>query len=208
MALSSWREWRVNHSSMSVPRCIQQTPVTSFHIRNAATTREDVMAVTLDRTRSVTPLVQSPSRERNGVVSPDGRWLAYEADSSGQFEIWVRPYPATSAAQWQVTTGGGTRPLWMPREQELVYVAPNGALMSVAVPLGSSWGQTTPKLLVKEGYYTNPLDPIRTYDISEDGQRFLLIKPDTSSQRDAAASGGLVVVLNWVEDLKRLAPLE
>ena len=147
----------------------------------APATREDVMAVTLDRTRSVTPLVQSPSRERNGVVSPDGRWLAYESDSSGQFEIWVRPYPAVGTAQWQVTTGGGTRPLWMPRGQELLYIAPGGEVMGVAVPSGSSWGSTTPKLLVKDGYITNPLDPIRTYDVSADGQRFLLIKPDTSS---------------------------
>jgi hypothetical protein len=174
----------------------------------APTTREDVMAVTLDRTRSVTPLVQSPSRERNGVVSPDGRWLAYESDSSGQFEIWVRPYPAVSTGQWQVTTGGGTRPLWMPRGQELVYIAPSGAVMSIAVPSGSSWEPTTPKLLIREGYYTNPLDPIRTYDISADGQRFLLIKPDTSSQQAAAASSTLIVVLNWVEELETLAPLK
>ena len=58
--------------------------------------------------------------------------------------------------------GGGKRPLWVPREQELVYVAPSGAVMSLAVPPGPSWGPTTPKLLVKDGYYTNPLDLIRT----------------------------------------------
>jgi serine/threonine-protein kinase len=172
------------------------------------TTREDVMAVTLDRARSVTTLVRSPARERNGVVSGDGRWLAYESDSSGRFEIWVRPYPAVGAAQWQVTTGGGTRPLWMPRGQELVYVAPSGALMSLPVPSGSSWGAMTPKQLIKDGYFTNPVDSLRTYDISPDGQRFLLIKPDTTSQQAATPSGGVVVVLNWVEELERLAPLK
>jgi serine/threonine-protein kinase len=174
----------------------------------AAATREDVMAVTLDGNRKVTPLVQSPSRERNGVVSPDGRWLAYESDSSGQFEIWVRPYPAVSSAQWQVTTGGGTRPLWMPRGQELMYIAPNGAVMSVAVSPRAAWEPTTPRLLVKEGYFTNPLDPIRTYDVSPDGQRFLLIKPDASSQQAGAASSSLIVVLNWVEELERIAPFD
>ena len=80
--------------------------------------------------------------------------------------------------------------------------------MSVAVPSGSSWGSTTPKLLVKEGYTTNSLDPIRTYDVSADEQRFLLIKPDTIPRQTAAASGGLIVVLNWVEELERLAPLK
>jgi serine/threonine-protein kinase len=155
----------------------------------------------------VTPLVQSPSRERNGVVSPDGHWLAYESDSSGQFEIWVRPYPAVGTAQWQVTTGGGTRPLWMPRGQELLYIATGGEVMGVAVPSGSSWGSTTPKVLVKGGYITNSLNPIRTYDVSADGQRFLLIKPDKRPQSDPA-SAGLIVVQNWVEELERLAPLK
>jgi serine/threonine protein kinase/Tol biopolymer transport system component len=174
----------------------------------APATREDVMAVSLDAAKKVRSLVQSASRERNGVVSPDGRWLAYEADSSGRFEIWVRPYPAVGTTQWQVTTGGGTRPLWMPQGQELLYVAPSGAVMGLAVPSGSSWGATTPRLLVRDGYYTNPLDPIRTYDISPDGQRFLLIKRDTSSPPPADVSGSLVVVLNWVEELERLVPLK
>lgn len=174
----------------------------------APATREDVMAVTLDGSHTVTALVQSPSRERNGVVSPDGRWLAYEADSSGRFEIWVRPYPAVGATQWQVTTGGGTRPLWTKSGKELVYVAPSGAVMGLSVPSGPSWGADAPKLLVKEGYRTNPADSGRTYDISPDGERFLLIKQGTSSQQTAAPSGSLVVVLNWVEELARLAPLK
>lgn len=169
-------------------------------------TREDVMAVTLNGVHTVTPLVRSPARERNGVVSPDGRWLAYEADSSGTFEIWVRPYLAVGATQWQVTIGGGTRPLWTRSGTELLYVAPTGAVMSLAVPSGSSWGADAPKLLVKEGYFTNPVDSIRTYDISPDGQRFLLIKQGTSSAQTAAPSVGLIVVLNWVEELARLAP--
>ena len=104
--------------------------------------------------------------------------------------------------------GGGTRPLWVPRAQELVYVAPSGAVMSLAVPSGPSGGPTTPKLLVKDGYYTNPLDPIRTYDVSPAGQRFLLIKQDRSAPQTAAASDSVVVVLNWAEELERLAPLK
>jgi hypothetical protein len=62
-------------------------------------------------------------------------------------------------------------------------------------------------LLVKEGYSTNSLDPIRTYDVSADRQRFLLIKPDRSPQSNAA-SAGLIVVLTWVDELERLAPLK
>ena len=86
----------------------------------------------LDGTRRVEPLIQTPSNERNGVVSPDGRWLAYESDSSGQFEIYVKPFPNVNAGQWLISTAGGTRPLWAPNGQELFYVAPDGALMAVA----------------------------------------------------------------------------
>ena len=60
--------------------------------------------------RRVTPLVQTPFSELNGAISPDGRWLAYQANDSGQFEIYVRPYPEVSGGLWQVSTGGGTRP--------------------------------------------------------------------------------------------------
>ena len=53
----------------------------------------DVLQIALDGTRRVTPLLQTTFDERNGIVSPDGRWLAYESDSSGVFEIYVRPFP-------------------------------------------------------------------------------------------------------------------
>ncbi len=99
----------------------------------APKTGEDVMQMDLDGTRRVTPLVQSPFAERNGVVSPDGRWLAYEANDSGRFEIWVRPFPEVNSGHWQVSTAGGTRPLWARSGQELFYVSPTGALMRVGV---------------------------------------------------------------------------
>jgi Tol biopolymer transport system component len=66
------------------------------------TTGQDV------RSHTVTPLVQSPSAERNGIVSPDGRWLAYEANYRWQFDIYVRPYPNVNDRYWQVSIGGGT----------------------------------------------------------------------------------------------------
>jgi serine/threonine-protein kinase len=166
------------------------------------TTRDDVMAMTLDGSRHVTPLVQSPAVERNGIVSSDGRWLAYQADESGRFEIWVRPYPDVNTGRWQVSTAGGTRPLWARNGQELFYVSPAGALMRVGVGRGPSWAGTAPTLLVKEGYYT--MDPGRTYDIARDGQRLLMIKEGIAEQTATPAS--LIVVQHWVEELKRLVP--
>jgi Tol biopolymer transport system component len=172
----------------------------------ARKTGEDVMQVELDGTHSVTPLVQSPFTERNGVVSPDGRWLAYEANDSGRFEIYVRPFPAVNSGHWLVSAAGGSRPLWARTGQELVYSSPTGALMRVGVERAPSWAATTPTLLVKEGYYTSPgARPGRTYDISPDGQRFLLIKEGDGTNQTATPPQ-IIVVQHWVEELKRLVP--
>jgi Tol biopolymer transport system component len=164
-------------------------------------TRADVMQVELDGTHRATPLVQTPFSEQNGIISPGGRWLAYQADDSGQLEVYVRPFPDVNGGHWQVSTGGGTRPLWAPNGQELFYVSPAGALMRVGVERSPSWATTQPTRLIKEGYFTAPPATAgRTYDISPDGQRFLLIKPET------ATPPSIVVVQNWFEELKRLVP--
>jgi Tol biopolymer transport system component len=171
-----------------------------------AKTASDVMAIELDVTRRVTPLVQSQFNERNGIVSPDGHWLTYEADDTGRFEIYVRPYPEVNSGHWQVSTTGGTRPIWTRSGRELVYVSPTGALMGVGVARGPSWAATTPTLLVKEGYFTNPIWYGRSYDISPDGQRFLMIKEGGADGTTPAAS--FIVVQHWLEELKRLVPNE
>jgi Tol biopolymer transport system component len=171
---------------------------------DSPTTGNDVMAIELNETRRVTPLVQSPFTEQNGTVSPDGRWLAYEANDSGRFEIYVRPFPEVNSGRWQVSTTGGTRPIWARSGQELVYVSSTGALMGVGLARGPSWAATTPTLVVKEGYFTNLNWWGRSYDISPDGQRFLMIKE--GGVDGSAAPASIIVVQHWVEELKRLVP--
>ena len=165
-------------------------------------THIDVMQLDLS-TRGVSALVQSEFTERNGIISPDGQWLAYESnEDSGQFEIFVRHYPEVNRGRFKVSTAGGARPLWAPSGRELVYVSPSGALMAAGVARGPTWAATTPVLVVKEGYMVSPGNPGRTYDISPDGQRFLMIKGRTLT----AAPAGLIVVQHWVEELMRLLP--
>ena len=167
---------------------------------------DEVMQMELDGTHRVTPLVQSPYSERNGVVSPDGHWLAYEANDSGRFEIYVRPYPDVNNGHWQVSADGGGRPLWARSGRELFYLSPEGALMGVGVERGPSWATTTPTKVVREGYYTVPGgNPGRTYDISTDGQRFLMLKEGGGTE-ETAALPQLIVVQHWTEELKRLVP--
>ena len=163
------------------------------------------MQLELDADHRVTPLVQTPFAEQNASISPDGRWLAYEANDSGQFEVYVRPFPEVNSGKWQVSTGGGTRPLWARSGQELFYVSLTGALMRVGVERGPSWSATPPSKVVKEGYFTVPGgNPGRTYDVSPDGRRFLVIKQAATDT--GAAPPGIVVVQHFDEELKRLVP--
>jgi len=162
----------------------------------------DVNILSLDGTGRTHALVETSFNERNGVVSPDGRWLAYESDSSGQFEIYVQPFPNVNGGQWKVSSAGGTRPLWSPNGHELFYVGPSGALMAARVDSrGSAWSASTPQKIVDGPYVTITAASGRNYDVSRDGRRFLMVKPAANR-----ASPHIVIVQNWFEELRRLVP--
>jgi serine/threonine-protein kinase len=163
----------------------------------------DLMMLTLDGTHHVDPLVKTRANERNGVVSPDGRWLAYESDVSDKFEIYVKPFPRVDDGIWRISTAGGTRPLWARSGDELFFVGLDGAIMAVRVePRGGAWSASLPVKVVEGLYSTgNPFSP-RNYDVSLDGKRFLMVK-ELAKQ---AAAPQIIVVQNWVEELKRLVP--
>jgi serine/threonine-protein kinase len=171
----------------------------------APITGQDIMQLRLDSTHAVTPLVQTPADERNGEVSPDGRWLAYEANDSGQFNIYVRPFPDVLSGHWQVSTDGGTRPLWARKSPELFYLNATGALMSVSFANGPTWEVTATTKVFVGPYGAAASQTGRTYDVSLDGQRFLMIKPAGPADPNVAAAS-FVVVQHWVEELKRLVP--
>ena len=165
----------------------------------------DLLQLALDGTRQVTPLLQTKFEKRNGIVSPDGRWLAYESNSSGPTEIYVRPFPNVGGGQWQVSAAGGKTPLWARSGKELFYVGADGALLRVPVEAsGATWNAGTPMKLLERGYYTPSGYVGRTYDVSPDGLRFLMIKaPGTDA---STAPPALIVVQHWDEELKRLVP--
>ena len=165
------------------------------------------MSVDLDTGR-VQPMVQTPADERNAEITPDGRWVAYQSNETGQYEIYVRPFPDVSSGHWQVSTSGGTRPLWARNGQELFYVTPIGQLMGVRVDREARWTAGTPmKLLEGPYFFGGGAFAGRSYDVARDGRRFLMIKPVGGSER-ASAPASLVVVQNWFEELKRLVPVK
>jgi eukaryotic-like serine/threonine-protein kinase len=156
------------------------------------------MMLSLDGTPRTEPLLQTPFAERNAQISPDGRWLAYESNETGQEEIYVRPFPKVAEGRWQISVGGGTVPLWAKSGRELFYR--NGdSLMSAAVQTTPTFAAVNPIKLFQG--YASSLG--RTFDVSGDGQRFLMIKNNSSRDQPVAS---MVVVLNWQEELKRRVP--
>jgi len=133
----------------------------------------------------------------NPQVSPDGRWLAYQ--SAGQ--VFVQPFPRL-VGKWLISTDGGTSPRWARNGRELFYR--NGQkMMAVDIETKEGFRAGTPKALFEGQYLGGPvgMQPGLGYDVSPDGKRFLMIKPE--SQPNVAQ---LQVVENWFDELRRRVP--
>ena len=142
--------------------------------------------------RTPVPLLQTPFNEYNGQVSPDGRWMAYESDESGDYEIYVRAFAAPSgASRTQISTNGGIQPLWRRDGRVLFYLAFDTTLMEVPMKLGVSVESAPPQPLFRTRIPEVDLR-IRTYSVSRDGQRFLF-----GRRPDEANAAPITVVLNW-----------
>ena len=175
-------------------------------------TREsaDLFLLHLDGTGKIDPLVQSAFNDQNGIVSPDGKWLAYDSNPSGKPEVFVRPYPNVGGGQWQVSKNGGRAPLWSPNGRELFYADEAGTLLVAPVlpptPAGAfNFGPLA--TAVGTPYYQSI--PTRNFDISKDGKRFLMIK-GAASRGPQTATGSpvlnMIVVLNWIRELEQRVP--
>src|SRR5262249_41768225 len=109
-------------------------------------TRNDLWVLPLDGSRNPKPLLQTPFNEWEARISPDGRFVAYTSDESGRAEVYVRPFPSM-AEKWQVSTHGGTKPLWRRDGKELLYLADDRKLMSVELKKGSGFETSAPRAL-------------------------------------------------------------
>ena len=179
-----------------------------FWQRGGSDTGPGLHVLTLDTERRVAPLIVTEFNEMSADLSPDGQWLAYESNASGQYEIYVQPFPDVDQGRWQMSTTGGTRPLWGPDGRELFYLTEAG-VMGVAVESGADFVADTPVLVVAGSYYgTSAARDGRTYDIAPDGQRFLMIKEGGIANPDDPFAGltQIHVVQNWFEELKARVP--
>jgi len=165
----------------------------------------DLGVLVLGTTPRAETLIQTTFNEENAEISPDGNWLAYQSNESGQEQIYVRPFPKIDGGRWQISTAGGSRPLWARSGRELFYLDVNHVLMAVPVRMAPSFSAGNPAKVFDTRYAVPQTG--RTYDVSPDGRRFLMIKENTTAEQNSNATpASMVVVLNWFEELKRLSP--
>ncbi len=178
----------------------------AFHEVNPATQR-DIWVLRMGdpsagsgQVRMAQPFLRTRFDELVPLFSPDGRWLAYISNESGRYEIYVQPYPGPGG-KWQISTEGGTEPAWNPNGRELFYRS-GDKMMAVDIAIQPGFAAGKPRMLFEGRYKPAPF-PIANYDVSPDGQRFLMLKPGESAE---AAPTQINVVQNWFEELKQRVP--
>jgi serine/threonine protein kinase len=160
-------------------------------------TKTDLWVLPMTGEQKPVPFLQSTFNEDHPRFSPDGHFVAYASDESGKFEVYVQTYPA-SGGKWLISSGGGAQPRWRADGKEVFYIAPDRKLMAVDVKLGASTFEAgVPKVLFQTHVISYP-NPRNLYDVSSDGQRFLIITP-----LEEATTTPVTVVANWNADLGR-----
>ncbi len=168
-------------------------------IENTPTTGQDIWMLRMSD-RKAQPFLRTPFNESAPRFSPDGRWMAYVSNESGHYEVYVQPYPGPGG-KWQISTEGGTEPVWNRSGRELFFRS-GDKMMAVDIGTQPSLTVGKPHVLFAGAYVPTPVT-FPDYDVSPDGQRFLMLKPVESA---AVAPTQINVVLNWFEELKQKVP--
>ncbi|MGH9317802.1 MAG: TolB family protein, partial [Thermoanaerobaculia bacterium] len=158
----------------------------------------DIWALTLGEKVTRRPWLRTPFNERAARFSPDGHWLAYTSNESGRDEVYVQPFPGPGG-KWQISVSGGTEPVWSHDGSEIFFRS-GRQVMAVRVAYLGTFSAEGPRVLF-EGRFVPTRRGEAAYDVSPDGQRFLMVRRDEQS-----VPTHLNVVLDFLEELKRRAP--
>ena len=146
----------------------------------------------------VTTFLDSAAEEMQPNFSPDGRWLAYQSNETGRYEVYVRPFHGRGNG-WRISTAGGTFPTWSHTKRELFYGVDGQIMVAAYAVEGDTFRADKPRTLPNVRY--SAADPARMFDLHPDGDRFAVAPVD-----DTPPSDKLVVILNVFEELQRIAP--
>jgi serine/threonine-protein kinase len=171
----------------------------------ASSENPDIWALSLDGEPTTRPLMAESYRELHPAISPDGRWIAYETHEiniPGGHDIYVRPFPKIDDGKWLISTRGGEYPVWAPDGRELYYWSYSGQMTAVRIETEPAFVAGNPEELFGGEYLTFTTN--RPFDISPDGQRFLMIKEDQEDEEavESPPITELIVVDNWDKLLK------
>ena len=186
-----------------VPSAITPDGRTILYWEATPRTNLDILALHLDAPRHTSTVLATAFAEDNADVSPDGRWLAYESAESNETQVYVRSFSAADGGRLQISRSGGHLPRWAYSGHELFYFNERNELMAVPVSTEPMLTVGGPAKVLDAKYFAGaPGANARTYDVSRDGQRFLMIKGVTAG----GPEGGdevreMVIVLNWREEL-------
>jgi Tol biopolymer transport system component len=183
--------------------------VLAFHQGNPSTSG-DIMTLLVEgneksgwKPGEPKPFVNSAFIEATPAFSPDGRWLAYQSNESGNFEVYVRPFPGPEG-KWQVSTGGGSFPKWSRNGKELFYRTADSKIMVVTYAVsGDSFRADKPQLW-SPGQFTDRGIDVYTFDLHPDGKRFAVLKTPGTDQN--AAVNKVSFVFNFFDEISRKVP--
>jgi eukaryotic-like serine/threonine-protein kinase len=150
-------------------------------------------------------LIDGPFDEWNGEVSPDGSLISFQSGDSGHEEVYICPYPDVNRARWQVSSGGGREPAWVRGGRELAYIDGTGSLAAVGIVRAGDDVRVESRTVIAARVSGSVAAwPWRTYDVSADGRRFLVIRGEGAAAQTSPLQ--FTVVQNWFDELSRLLP--
>jgi eukaryotic-like serine/threonine-protein kinase len=163
-------------------------------------TGRDIWIAPLTGERKPQPFLQTKFNEMQARFSPDSRWIAYQSEESGRYEVYVQPFPGPGG-KWQISTNGGTTPVWARNGRELFYMS-SGNFMSVSVTAQPTFSASTPRIVADYPPFLMGRLSNGVYDVSADGQQILFVRANVEN----GPPDEVRVVLNWTEELKHVAP--
>jgi dipeptidyl aminopeptidase/acylaminoacyl peptidase len=169
----------------------------------------DLQVMRLEGERKPEAFLSTPFREADADFSPDGRFLAYESNESGRLEVYVRPFPP-GGGRWQVSDGGGAYPRWSRTGRELFYRTDTGIMSAQVEAAGDTLRVGKPSVVFQGAFRggTTGLGvagyTFADYDVSPDGQRFVMFPASSGPGR--AEHPHVMLVTRWFEELAKQVP--